>query len=1133
MTYTVRKFKLIFYSNMRKSNNQIIFSASDLSNHIHCKHLTNLNYDVVQGLKEKPISNNRVLDVLRERGIDFENSYLIELEDKGHSIVKIDSEEPNARQKTIDAMRQGADYIYQARLSNDKWQGWADFLIKVTTPSELGNWSYEVIDTKLSTQTRAGTILQISLYSEIIEEIQGLLPEYMHVRTPESELSYRVNDYISYLRLTKKRLDNAINIPIATYPEPCSHSIICNWWEHCNGIRRNDDHLSFIAGMGTSQIKEVKQHGITTLQAMSEIPLPIPFKPTKGSKETFTKLREQSRVQNESRTAQKPIYELLELKENTGFYILPEPTDGDIYLDFEGDPLVEPSGLEYLFGWVFQEKYNCIWVSNLEEEKAALEQFIDFVFEKRKVFPALHIYHFAPYETIALKNMMGKYATKENEIDILLRTNSFVDLHRVLKQSIRAGVERYSLKDLEKYHGFIREMDLRIVSKIKAEFEFLLEIKKFELITDKMKDAIQLYNREDCFSTLNLHLWLEKERELLITRGNIISRPIVNTAEVPEHVNAHLERIQPIYDALMYENPLDVNERNKDQQARFILANMLDWYRREQKSFWWEYFRIMELEPDELLDEKTALTYLQYTGESIPEKKSVIDTYLFPGQECELRPGDQLKNENGGNAGEIIEIDELQGIIKLKKGPSIKETHPNTIIKFEQFSTKDKEESLIHFAQWILANGFENNLNDYKVTRDLLLNNLPDLSQALNQNTDLLEKSIDWASKLDYSYLPIQGPPGSGKSFTGSHMVLELIKKGKKIGITALSHKVIINLLDKVKKIAASQGFDLQIIYKGSTNDVGDYPWDIAKNVDTIVSNISKYQVIAGTSFMWCNEKLKNSVDYLIIDEAGQFALIDTLVVSQASRNIVFLGDHQQLKQPMKGVHPDGTDVSALEHLLEGKKTISEEKGIFLEKTWRMHPNICSFDSEMFYESRLHAVDGLEKQRVEGNTQFQGSGLFYKAVIHQGNNNLSLEEIDEIEKITIELTKGDVFWYDEKNNKNILQRSDIKIITPYNSSVFELQKRIQNIEIGTVDKFQGQEAAVIIYSVASSSAEDAPRGMDFLYSPNRFNVAVSRAKAIFIMVGNPVIFEPDCKSPEQIKLANPFCRFIEMAEILT
>jgi superfamily I DNA and/or RNA helicase len=283
---------------------------------------------------------------------------------------------------------------------------------------------------------------------------------------------------------------------------------------------------------------------------------------------------------------------------------------------------------------------------------------------------------------------------------------------------------------------------------------------------------------------------------------------------------------------------------------------------------------------------------------------------------------------------------------------------------------------------------------------------------------------------------------------------------------------------------------------------------------------------------MWCNEKLKNAVDFLFIDEAGQFALIDTVVVSHAAKNIILLGDHQQLKQPIKGVHPEGTEVSVLEHLLEGKKTIPEEKGIFLEETWRMHPDICSFDSDMFYESRLHSVDGLENQKVEGNTIYKGSGLFYKSVIHEGNTNLSIEEIDAIEKIIQELTKGDVFWFDEKNNKHLLQHTDIKIITPYNSNVFELQKRMPNVEIGTVDKFQGQEAPVIIYSLASSTPEDAPRGMDFLYSPNRFNVAVSRAKVIFIMVGNPRLFEPDCKSPEQIKLANPFCRFMELATIV-
>jgi uncharacterized protein len=357
-----------------------------------------------------------------------------------------------------------------------------------------------------------------------------------------------------------------------------------------------------------------------------------------------------------------------------------------------------------------------------------------------------------------------------------------------------------------------------------------------------------------------------------------------------------------------------------------------------------------------------------------------------------------------------------------------------------------------------------------------------------------------------------------------------LIKKGKRIGITALSHKVIINLLEKVKQLADDESFDLRLIYKGSSTENEHYPWTMAKKVDDISDSIHKYHLIAGTSFMWCSEKLKDSLDYLFIDEAGQFALIDTLVVSHASKSIILLGDHQQLKQPIKGVHPEGTEVSALEHLLEGKKTIPVEKGIFLASTWRMHPDICFFDSEMFYESRLHSIQGLENHKIEGNTQFIGSGLYYKAVEHEGNTNLSLEEINEVEKIVQELTKGDVFWYDEKNIKKVLVANDIKIITPYNSNVFEMQKRIPNVAIGTVDKFQGQEAPVVIYSLASSSPEDAPRGMEFLYSPNRLNVAVSRAKAIFIMVGNPRIFEPNCKSPEQIKLANPFCRFIELAK---
>jgi uncharacterized protein len=264
------------------------------------------------------------------------------------------------------------------------------------------------------------------------------------------------------------------------------------------------------------------------------------------------------------------------------------------------------------------------------------------------------------------------------------------------------------------------------------------------------------------------------------------------------------------------------------------------------------------------------------------------------------------------------------------------------------------------------------------------------------------------------------------------------------------------------------------------------------------------------------------------VDEAGQLALIDTLAISLATKNIILLGDPQQLQQPQQGVHPEGTEVSALEHVINGHQTISPEQGIFLKETWRMHPKICAFDSELFYESKLSAIDELSNQSIIGNTKFAGSGLFHVSVNHKDNTSSSQEEVDEIIKIVEELTKGDVMWNNSKNEQLVLNKNDIKIISPYNAQVQRILEQIEDVSAGTVDKFQGQEAPVIIYSVATSSPEDAPRGMEFLYSPNRFNVAVSRARGIFIMVSNASIFEPDCKSPEQIKLANPFCRFVEL-----
>jgi uncharacterized protein len=359
---------------------------------------------------------------------------------------------------------------------------------------------------------------------------------------------------------------------------------------------------------------------------------------------------------------------------------------------------------------------------------------------------------------------------------------------------------------------------------------------------------------------------------------------------------------------------------------------------------------------------------------------------------------------------------------------------------------------------------------------------------------------------------------------------MDLLQQGKKIGITAMSHKVINSLLEKVYLLSQKRSFPIKISQKVSSKT--DVPWRTFTDPKKVGEELQKASLLAGTSFQWANELADEGLDCLFIDEAGQLSLIDTLACGLSAKNIVLLGDPQQLQQPQQGVHPEGTEVSALTHILQEQQTIRPDQGVFLDKTWRMHPTICAFDSEQFYENKLMPVDGLERQVIEGNTTFVGSGLKFIPSKHEGNTNSSEEEIKVITAIVNELCKGDVIYINEKGENKVLDASDIKIISPYNAQVGKLKKALPQIEIGTVDKFQGQESPVIIYSVATSSPEDAPRGMDFLYSPNRFNVAVSRARAMFILVAAPAIFEPDCKSPAQIKLANPFCRFVEMADLV-
>ena len=402
---------------------------------------------------------------------------------------------------------------------------------------------------------------------------------------------------------------------------------------------------------------------------------------------------------------------------------------------------------------------------------------------------------------------------------------------------------------------------------------------------------------------------------------------------------------------------------------------------------------------------------------------------------------------------------------------------------------------------------------------------------AFEAEESVVDFAVRIAGDLKDTALPIQGPPGSGKTYTGARMIAALVAKGRRVGVTATGHKVIRNLLDAIAKEAQTNGQSIRLGHKvkeigGDGGGVLEFK-DNPEALNAIASR--QIDVLGGTAWLWSRPEFAGAVDVLFIDEAGQMSLANALAVSQAASSVVLLGDPQQLEQPQKGSHPDGVGVSALDHILAGHQTMPADLGLFLPVTWRLSPAISAFTSEVFYEGKLRSKPGLERQRLAGAGRFNGSGLFVIDIGHDGCRNASDEEVDAVAAIVDELLQGGVVWIDEHERQRPLTLDDILVVAPYNAQVSRLQERIAGVRAGTVDKFQGQEAPVVIYSMTTSSPDDAPRGMEFLYSLNRLNVATSRAKCVCILVANPRLYEPECRTPRQMLLANALARFREIA----
>ncbi|TML58747.1 MAG: TM0106 family RecB-like putative nuclease, partial [Actinobacteria bacterium] len=1039
------------------------------------------------------------------------------------------------------ALRAGAELVYQATFFDGRWLGHADFLRRVDTPTDLGPFGYEVLDTKLARRVKAAALLQTAAYSAQLAGVQGVAPERMHVVLGDrSEESYLVREFAAYHRMIQRRLeDAAMGEPLATYPDPVEHCGVCRWAEVCDSRRRADDHLSLVAGMRRDQTRKLAAAGIETVAALARTD--VDDRVPGVSAPSLDRLTHQAELQIRQRTTGQVHYELLAPDgPGRGLGALPPPSAGDLFFDIEGDPFAEGDGLEYLFGVVElvegAPRYHAFWAHSRADEKRAFEQLVDFFVARLDRRPDLHVYHYAPYEPTALKRLMGRHGTREDEVDRLLRGQVLVDLYQVVRQGVRVSQESYSIKKLEPLYAPAREGPIADGGSSIVAYEGWLESGDAQVL-----EALAAYNEADCVSAWRLRDWLEARRDELEARlGEAPPRPEPpDTAEGSEQLAVALAETEALVHRLTAGIPDDPAARSPDEHARWLLAQLLNWHRREAKPEWWAYYHRLALNDEELADDPDAIGGLVYEGVVNRVKRSLVHRYRFdPSQEHKIAAGTRpLDPRTEEPAGLLAHIEAAEGVLHLMRGERSDAPHPTSVVPPKPIDTGVQRRALARLAQWVLDHGIATPAGEHSAARDLLLSMPPrvqgHMGGALTRPGESdLDAARRLALSLDGGCLPVQGPPGSGKTWIGARMIVELVRAGRRVGISATSHRAIGNLLDEVCRYAADAGVEVRALQKANEHERCSSPCVRFADSNAVVDEAlagGAVDVVAGTPWLFAREQLDGAFDVLFVDEAGQMSLANALAVAGSARNLVLLGDPQQLAQPSKGTHPPGADRSALEHLLGEHATIPADRGLFLRTTWRLHPLVCGFVSEAFYEGRLTADPSCARQDVDGPLPLGGAGLRHLPVPHRGNRSCSPEEAGVVADAVADLLGRP--WTGCRGDTRPLALGDVLVVAPYNAQVAELARQLPaGARVGTVDKFQGQEGAVVVFSMATSGADDLPRTVEFLYSLNRLNVAVSRARALAVLVASPALLQLRCRTPGQMRLANALCRLVEIAQ---
>ena len=1172
---------------MKFAGERLRLSASDVANFVACQHRTRLDLLAARGALRRVREFDLGFQDLVRRGEAHELTVLERFRADGRSITEI-SQRPDAdaeaARATLEAIGSGTDVIYQGVLlgasadAGTALLGRPDFLVRaglLAAPDgepRPGELHYEVVDAKLARSAKARAVAQTTFYSHLLAALQGVRPRWMHLALGRGELtSLKVGDYAAYERQARRALGTFIatdpghNPPTDPYPEPVEHCVICRWDDLCKDRRRRDDDLSLVAGITKDQRRTLKTAGVSTRRGLASLDVLPGGNAT--SRQSLEGARRQARLQVATEDEGRIRYQILDperdvagaLLINRGLLALPEPASGDLFFDIEGARYYSEDGqefgLQYLFGIVDTADtdargrpcYTQIWAFDRPGEKRAFEELVDFITERRRRHPGLHVYHYNHYEPTsvdhltelhgtrqeAVGRLMGRFATREDEVDDLFRRGVFVDLYRVVRQGVRAGVESYSIKRLEPLVGYTRQMDLRRATENLISFDAALEDQTAR-DAGETKRVVAAYNEDDCRATLALRDWLEQRRADLAGRlGEDLPRPAA--AEEPESTED--PEVTRIRSALLAGLPTDVPERTGEQNAKALLADLLDWHRREAKPAWWRYFQVRTMSTPELVDEPDALGGL--TGGDVVDrvKRSVVRRFSFPPQEYKFKRGDTAVDPASGKGYSVWAVDDEHGTIDLKAAQAYAGPWPAALVEDSPVNTKVLAERLRDLGDRVLREG----VTGQDAGTALLLRLRPDAGGGpagplRGDGESVTDAAVRLVLALRGSYLPIQGPPGTGKTFTAAGQILELIKAGRAVGITGPSHAVIHNLLGKVIARADELGVARPRIGQRPGQDTSYlHPGAAGLQHGALETGLrdGDLDIGAGTAWLWAREQFQGSVDTLFVDEAGQMSLANILAVAGAARNLVLIGDPQQLAQPSQAAHPPGAGASALEHILGDHPTVPPDAGLLLDQTWRMHPQLCRFTSETFYDGKLSYAQGLERQEILGDATLRGSGLRGSGlrvveVEHEGNTSASPEEAAEVARLVRGLVGRE--WQDKDGVRRAIGADEVLVVTPYNAQIRAIEDALVQagcpggVRVGTVDKFQGREAPVAIYSMATSSADDAPRGLEFLYDPHRLNVATSRAKAMAVVVASSDLIRVPCKTPRQMHLANALCR---------